>query len=174
MTSRSSSIRKRLVPRSWLSLDPAGLASVQVSLPVWRNAAGRAVLVHLTRLIVPEPGLAGLEAADERVPGSRGVRAGMLRRGGVTAANMPALSAPAQVNPPALAGVALGASGTAGRDRWIESRYLRHLSSLFPGFGAPAVVVTRSRISPGTDSGDRKSTRLNSSHVEISYAVFCL
>src|SRR5690349_24077978 len=25
-----------------------------------------------------------------------------------------------------------------------------------------------------TDIGDRKSTRLNSSHVEISYAVFCL
>src|SRR5690349_24192577 len=24
------------------------------------------------------------------------------------------------------------------------------------------------------ESGDRKSTRLNSSHVEISYAVFCL
>src|SRR5204863_1387098 len=32
-------------------------------------------------------------------------------------------------------------------------------------------------ISPptcGLVSGDRKSTRLNSSHVEISYAVFCL
>src|SRR5690606_42057612 len=26
----------------------------------------------------------------------------------------------------------------------------------------------------GTDLGDRKSTRLNSSHVKISYAVFCL
>src|SRR5438874_4729434 len=26
----------------------------------------------------------------------------------------------------------------------------------------------------GEDKGDRKSTRLNSSHVEISYAVFCL
>src|SRR5690349_24243930 len=26
----------------------------------------------------------------------------------------------------------------------------------------------------GTESKDRKSTRLNSSHVEISYAVFCL
>src|SRR5690349_23797440 len=26
----------------------------------------------------------------------------------------------------------------------------------------------------GANSGDRKSTRLNSSHVEISYAVFCL
>src|SRR5690349_23226900 len=27
---------------------------------------------------------------------------------------------------------------------------------------------------PHAPSGDRKSTRLNSSHVEISYAVFCL
>src|SRR5690349_22692944 len=27
---------------------------------------------------------------------------------------------------------------------------------------------------PGMTSADRKSTRLNSSHVEISYAVFCL
>src|SRR3989442_7665940 len=26
----------------------------------------------------------------------------------------------------------------------------------------------------GNDPGDRKSTRLNSSHVRISYAVFCL
>src|SRR5438874_6315195 len=36
-----------------------------------------------------------------------------------------------------------------------------------------------SRVSKGYDQvpstgGDRKSTRLNSSHVEISYAVFCL
>src|SRR5436309_7163848 len=28
--------------------------------------------------------------------------------------------------------------------------------------------------SPDFDRGDRKSTRLNSSHVKISYAVFCL
>src|SRR5438874_6936483 len=27
---------------------------------------------------------------------------------------------------------------------------------------------------PGSEQRDRKSTRLNSSHVEISYAVFCL
>src|SRR3712207_7174332 len=27
---------------------------------------------------------------------------------------------------------------------------------------------------PGAPSGDRKSTRLNSSHANISYAVFCL
>src|SRR5204863_5714103 len=31
-----------------------------------------------------------------------------------------------------------------------------------------------SRIGGGRVAGDRKSTRLNSSHVEISYAVFCL
>src|SRR5690606_40894644 len=29
-------------------------------------------------------------------------------------------------------------------------------------------------ILKGRDGGDRKSTRLNSSHVKISYAVFCL
>src|SRR3989442_5911095 len=32
-----------------------------------------------------------------------------------------------------------------------------------------------SAVGPGpADEGDRKSTRLNSSHVRISYAVFCL
>src|SRR5204863_8328651 len=30
------------------------------------------------------------------------------------------------------------------------------------------------RVGPQLSPGDRKSTRLNSSHVEISYAVFCL
>src|SRR5690349_23667371 len=30
------------------------------------------------------------------------------------------------------------------------------------------------QIPPFRDEADRKSTRLNSSHVEISYAVFCL
>src|SRR5438874_4540039 len=32
----------------------------------------------------------------------------------------------------------------------------------------------RERLRAGKSVGDRKSTRLNSSHVEISYAVFCL
>src|SRR5207253_7533112 len=30
------------------------------------------------------------------------------------------------------------------------------------------------QLQPGLESRDRKSTRLNSSHVAISYAVFCL
>src|SRR5699024_12520026 len=32
----------------------------------------------------------------------------------------------------------------------------------------------RARVRGHTRTGDRKSTRLNSSHVSISYAVFCL
>src|SRR5690606_41344421 len=48
--------------------------------------------------------------------------------------------------------------------------------------GAPAPYVTRhgfgysvfEHVSHGIRSEDRKSTRLNSSHVKISYAVFCL
>src|SRR5690554_7062887 len=34
--------------------------------------------------------------------------------------------------------------------------------------------VTGHQRQPGITQGDRKSTRLNSSHVRISYAVFCL
>src|SRR3712207_6862856 len=35
-------------------------------------------------------------------------------------------------------------------------------------------VEPRHRRAAGTGGGDRKSTRLNSSHANISYAVFCL
>src|SRR5699024_12707917 len=35
-------------------------------------------------------------------------------------------------------------------------------------------VSTRQHIAIGLEVKDRKSTRLNSSHVSISYAVFCL
>src|SRR5204862_7274697 len=39
---------------------------------------------------------------------------------------------------------------------------------------AAAANQRRTVSSAARSSGDRKSTRLNSSHVEISYAVFCL
>src|SRR5215469_18082879 len=41
-----------------------------------------------------------------------------------------------------------------------------------PSWRSPARMPSSRRAWPGTQ--DRKSTRLNSSHVEISYAVFCL
>src|SRR3712207_7525695 len=42
-----------------------------------------------------------------------------------------------------------------------------------PEFGTTFRVYLPSVAAPGLD-GDRKSTRLNSSHANISYAVFCL
>src|SRR2546430_12473363 len=40
--------------------------------------------------------------------------------------------------------------------------------------GAAAPDRRPARPFPGDERGDRKSTRLNSSHSQISYAVFCL
>src|SRR5207249_6416158 len=39
---------------------------------------------------------------------------------------------------------------------------------------SPQYMLTKSGGNVDTGGGDRKSTRLNSSHVSISYAVFCL
>src|SRR5690606_39653961 len=41
-------------------------------------------------------------------------------------------------------------------------------------FGCPVATVTRKGGGAALPFKDRKSTRLNSSHVKISYAVFCL
>src|SRR5690349_23359493 len=38
----------------------------------------------------------------------------------------------------------------------------------------PTITPTHALSGPTLEARDRKSTRLNSSHVEISYAVFCL
>src|SRR5438874_7440991 len=40
--------------------------------------------------------------------------------------------------------------------------------------GGPGRTALDQPDPPEPEAGDRKSTRLNSSHVEISYAVFCL
>src|SRR2546430_6343082 len=39
---------------------------------------------------------------------------------------------------------------------------------------APRELVVRQQATDGVAKRDRKSTRLNSSHSQISYAVFCL
>src|SRR5438270_6767036 len=53
-------------------------------------------------------------------------------------------------------------------------RSVLQLQALRPGEGRPlqGEQEAGSRARPGP--GDRKSTRLNSSHSQISYAVFCL
>src|SRR5436190_8380994 len=45
--------------------------------------------------------------------------------------------------------------------------------AFFEGSGSSRFVTVRSRM-PSITFQDRKSTRLNSSHTVISYAVFCL
>src|SRR5579859_8253552 len=56
--------------------------------------------------------------------------------------------------------------------------YTTLFRSPLPPFGPPMPVAGeyrwRSRSFRGRGQGDRKSTRLNSSHSQISYAVFCL
>src|SRR5690606_41344582 len=43
-----------------------------------------------------------------------------------------------------------------------------------PAQARPALPAHRPPVQDHEVAGDRKSTRLNSSHVKISYAVFCL
>src|SRR5690349_24037489 len=55
-------------------------------------------------------------------------------------------------------------------------RSMRRTAAMVPNDFSSAVAVIAAIIgSPALEKSlDRKSTRLNSSHVEISYAVFCL
>src|SRR5437870_11300090 len=59
----------------------------------------------------------------------------------------------------------------AGRDR---GRRRRRRRAARPRGGAASRGQARRSPPPPSSSPDRKSTRLNSSHVAISYAVFCL
>src|SRR5688572_31757490 len=56
--------------------------------------------------------------------------------------------------------------------------YTLSLHDALPISGSgPRAIPGRRRVAPGRSAGaptDRKSTRLNSSHSQISYAVFCL
>src|SRR2546429_742132 len=65
----------------------------------------------------------------------------------------------------------------------FRSHELTELADLLPGVKnvhvsvkeTPSEIIFLRRVEPGSaDKRDRKSTRLNSSHGYISYAVFCL
>src|SRR5690606_41651781 len=51
--------------------------------------------------------------------------------------------------------------------RWLASQATSMGVEIYPGFAGSSVLKNEK-------DEDRKSTRLNSSHVKISYAVFCL
>src|SRR5438034_8141047 len=76
-----------------------------------------------------------------------------------------------------------GISSRGGLGRCVERRDLRRAVEVpvrlvaieRPDRGADLVDdVVRQACGIGTEERDRKSTRLNSSHTVISYAVFCL
>src|SRR5699024_12176696 len=52
-----------------------------------------------------------------------------------------------------------------------EETTLKSWSALL---GKETIDMYNTSVTKGTQESDRKSTRLNSSHVSISYAVFCL
>src|SRR5688572_32528723 len=63
----------------------------------------------------------------------------------------------------------------------FDSPYRYHLSKAQPVKDFPPIrrrglraVELAARLAIAAPQGDRKSTRLNSSHSQISYAVFCL
>src|SRR5690349_23146240 len=60
--------------------------------------------------------------------------------------------------------------------RRIRAEHLQRLRGRFhaPEKGAAIPRLLSDHARSHASPGDRKSTRLNSSHVEISYAVFCL
>src|SRR5256885_9945058 len=56
---------------------------------------------------------------------------------------------------------------------WVSTCIFRS-PSVTPGFGKKRSRTAASSLSGAPLEKDRKSTRLNSSHLVISYAVFCL
>src|SRR3712207_8172112 len=59
------------------------------------------------------------------------------------------------------------------RDRILYSSFLRRLAQVTQVASPEEGIVLHNRLTH-TLEVDRKSTRLNSSHANISYAVFCL
>src|SRR2546427_4511179 len=58
-----------------------------------------------------------------------------------------------------------------GAGRWLLAHELTHVAQQHE---ATTQVSSRLLSDPSDRAEDRKSTRLNSSHSQISYAVFCL
>src|SRR3712207_7360873 len=66
---------------------------------------------------------------------------------------------------------------TLFRSRQERGQPLEHFLQLYPELGPPDAVpvgLIYEEYRVRQRHGDRKSTRLNSSHANISYAVFCL
>src|SRR5690606_42046892 len=61
-----------------------------------------------------------------------------------------------------------------GYTTWVEAFEFHRAGQLSDSQLDPNLPVLKPWVLESIDELDRKSTRLNSSHVKISYAVFCL
>src|SRR5690554_7499347 len=59
-------------------------------------------------------------------------------------------------------------------EAWLDYLCSRYPSARRSALRPLAADLYRPQVQLGEEKRDRKSTRLNSSHVRISYAVFCL
>src|SRR5215207_5963916 len=106
--------------------DPVlGPRSRLVERMVQRRDEGRAA-GEVFGPVVPEPVLTGLEARHDRVARVDGVMAGVLRWRAVAAADVAARGTPPEMEPPAVGRKALGAAGSARRDRRIDVGQVGH------------------------------------------------
>src|SRR6476661_6233464 len=147
---RAAAVREaRLGGSPTASQGPAAgrAPSVQVALPVRGHPscrsrdglAERTVLgrrehrpfVVFLRGVVPKPVLAGFEGTDKRMAGAGRVCARMLGWRGVTASDVAALGAPAQMEPPPALVLALCTARTAGPRGRIDSWGKAHLMGSF-------------------------------------------
>src|SRR5688572_31302053 len=64
--------------------------------------------------------------------------------------------------------------GAAGATRRMRGEIQEGPTRIGVDLDQPRSFRRDVEIKPWKESGDRKSTRLNSSHSQISYAVFCL
>src|SRR5207245_7539837 len=65
-------------------------------------------------------------------------------------------------------------TGLSAQIRDLAGKRVELLREVIPGLRRSAILVNVGNPSAVKEMGDRKSTRLNSSHGSISYAVFCL
>src|SRR5690606_41796783 len=79
--------------------------------------------------------------------------------------------------PPRLAGHVIGERGIGRTAAHTPGGRISAARRVVPHHIAEVLIKLIVSLLPATDElgvGDRKSTRLNSSHVKISYAVYCL
>lgn len=94
--------------------------------------------------IVEEPVFAGFETTDDRVAGGSFMSRRVLGRRVIAAADVSALGAPAKMQPPAAVGLAFNATGPAGGNRNIDSRYGVHC-----GFPSDSRAIDHSLLYAG-------------------------